>query len=80
MSRSPQEIQDWLVARISTVTGIPADEIHAADSVRRYGLDSVAVVSMIADLETWLGVRFRENPLDDHPTIAALAEYLAEAR
>jgi acyl carrier protein len=35
-------------------------------------------VTVVADLETWLGYRFRENPLEDHPTIASLAEYLAE--
>lgn len=78
MSRSVAEIQDWLVTRISTVTGVPADEINVGEPVRRYGLDSVAVVTMIADLETWLGVRLRENPLDEHPTVAALAQYLAQ--
>ena len=80
MSRSPQEIQDWLVNRISTATGVPANEIDVTEPIRRYGLDSVAVVTMIADLETWLGVRLRENPLDEHTTIAALSEYLAQAR
>lgn len=80
MNRSAREIQDWLVARIATLTGIVPEEIDADDAVRRYGLDSVAVVTMIADLESWLGIRFRENPLDEHPTIALLAAYLAKTQ
>ena len=78
MNRSVREIQDWLVSRISNLTGVPAVEIDVAEPVRRYGLDSVAVVTMIADLEAWLGIRLHENPLDEHGTIAALAQYLAE--
>lgn len=78
MSRSPREIETWLVSRISTAAGVPENEIDLTEPIRRYGLDSVAVVTMIADLETWLGVRLRENPLDEHPTVAALAQYLSE--
>ena len=37
----------------------------------------VASLSLATDLEKWLGYRFRENPLEAHPTIEALAEFLA---
>jgi aryl carrier-like protein len=77
VSRSVREIQDWIVARVSALTGIAPEEIDAAEPLLRYGLDSVAVVALAADLETWSGYRFRENPLEAHPTIAALAEFLA---
>jgi acyl carrier protein len=78
VSRSAQEIQDWIVARVSASTGSPVTEIGVNESFLRHGLDSVAVVALVADLETWLGYRFRENPLESHPTIAALAQFLAE--
>jgi acyl carrier protein len=42
------------------------------------GLDSVALVTLAFDLEKWLGYRFRSNPLNDHPTIAALSRFLAQ--
>jgi acyl carrier protein len=78
MSRSAQEIQDWIRERVSRLTGVPAAEIDPARPITRYGLDSFAVVAFAADLEAWLGYRFRENPFEDHPTIQALAQYLAE--
>jgi acyl carrier protein len=77
MSRSLQEIQDWIVARVSALTGVAPQQIGVHEPLLRHGLDSVAVVALVADLETWLGYRFHENPLDTHPTIAALAQYLA---
>jgi acyl carrier protein len=78
MTRSAQEIQDWLVARVSSLTGVAPAEIDVGESLLRYGLDSVAVVALAADLEAWLGYRFRENPFEEHPTIASLAQFLAE--
>jgi acyl carrier protein len=78
MTPSAQDIQDRLVAHVSRLTGLPPDEIDVRAPYRRFGLDSVAVVTLLADLETWLGRRFRENPLEEHPTIESLAQYLAE--
>lgn len=78
MSRTPQEIQDWLVARVARLTGTPLAEIDPRKPIRRYGLDSLAVVALAAELEEWLVYRFRENPLHKHSTIEALAKYLAE--
>jgi polyketide synthase PksN len=77
MTHSVQEIQDGIVARVSALTGVAPQEIDVHESLLRYGLDSVAVVALAADLETWLGYRFRENPFEAHPTIAALAQFLA---
>jgi acyl carrier protein len=77
MSRSAEDIQDWLIARISAVTGIAPHEIDARQPLLRYGLDSAAVVALMVDLEGWLGYRFRANPLEEHPTIVALSQFLA---
>jgi acyl carrier protein len=78
MTRSAQEIQDWIVARISALTKVPAREIHVSEPFLRYGLDSVAVVALVAELEDWLGYRFTSDPLEDHATVEALARFLAE--
>jgi acyl carrier protein len=78
MTHSAQEIQDRLVAHLSRLTGLPPREIDVTEPYRRYGLDSVAVVTLVADLESWLGCRFRENPLEEHPTIESLARFLAQ--
>jgi len=36
------------------------------------------VLALTADLGKWLGYRFEEDPLDEYPTIDALAAFLAE--
>lgn len=78
MTPTADEIQDWLVARVAALTGVPPGDVDPAAPFARHGLDSVAVIALVADLEKWLGYRLRENPLDEHPTIESLARYLAE--
>ncbi len=77
MTRSAEEIRDWLRTRVSNLTGVPPAEIDENEPLLRLGLDSVGVVTLAADLENWVGYRFRENPLEQYPTIHALAEFLA---
>ena len=78
MRRTASEIQDWIVTRVGDLTGVAPAEIDVRAPLARHGLDSVALVVLAADLEKWLDYRFRENPLDAHPTIEALARFLAE--
>jgi acyl carrier protein len=78
VSRSAQEIEGWIVDRVARLTGAPPQEVDPHEPVRRYGLDSVALVSLVTDLEEWVGYRFTSNPFDDQPTIAALAAFLAD--
>jgi acyl carrier protein len=59
------------------LTGVAPNELDPQEPIRRFGLDSVTLVAFSTDLEDWLGYQFRSNPLDDHPTIAALAAFLA---
>ena len=77
MTPTAVEIQAWLIERISGMTALPAAEVDAQAPFTRYGLDSVATILLAADLEKWLGYRFRENPLGDYPTIESLAAFLA---
>lgn len=78
MTRSPGEIQDWIAARVAALTGLEPAAVDPDAALSRHGLDSVAVVTLVSELEAWAGYRFRENPLDRHPTIRGVAGYLAE--
>lgn len=102
MTRSAQEIQEWMIERLSRLMGVPPRDIDPREPIRRYGLDSVALVNFTTDLEDWLVTppppqptkdqplatsllkaeplryRFRSNPLDDHPTVEALAAFLVQ--
>lgn len=78
MTSSAKEIQAWIVDRISALADIAPEQVDVRAPWTRHGLDSVATVSLAVDLEKWLGYRFRENPLEAHPTIETLAEFLAD--
>ena len=56
----------------------PGDEVRIDQSLLSYGIDSMQVVSFVARLEDWLGIRFSENPLEDHPTIESLSQYVSD--
>jgi acyl carrier protein len=77
VSRSAEEIQAWMIDRLSRLLRIAPGELDPREPIVRYGLDSVALVAFAGDLEEWLGYRFDGNPLEDHPTIEALAAFLA---
>lgn len=77
MTASADEIRDWLKTRVSNLTGIPPEGIDENEPLLRLGLDSVGVVTLASDLEAWAKYRFRENPLEQHPSIRALAEFVA---
>lgn len=75
---SVENIRAWIVARVSHLAAVPSAEVDVQAPLTRYGLDSVAMITLMADLEKWLGHRFSENPLADEPTIESLANSLAE--
>jgi polyketide synthase 13 len=77
MSRSMSDIAAWIKERVSELTGMPSAEIDENEPLLRLGLDSVGVVTLAADLEKWAGYRFQQNPLEEHPSINALAEFVA---
>lgn len=78
MSRSALEIEEWLVANVSRLTGTPAEEIDREARLDRAGLDSVSMVVLVVDLESWLGIRLGVNVLDVFPSVRELARFLAE--
>jgi acyl carrier protein len=72
------EIQDWIVQRLSTEFQVSPAEIRPDLPLIDLGLDSMQFVALWGDLERWLGCRFKDNPLIDHPTAEALSRFLAD--
>jgi acyl carrier protein len=73
-----EAIQSWLVAHLAKIIEVSPAEINIQTPFDRYGLDSVAVVTLIGDLEEWLGRELPATLAWDHPNIEELARYLAE--
>ena len=74
------EIERWLVAKISSLSGIKIEDIELQEPFAYYGLDSVAAVSLSGELEDWLGKKLSPTLVYDYPSIAALARHLASVR
>ena len=68
-------IERWLTEQIAAEAELPLEQIDLQQPIASYGVDSMQVVTLLAQLEDRLGFRFASNPLDEHPTIAALAQF-----
>ncbi|WP_016949102.1 acyl carrier protein [Anabaena sp. PCC 7108] len=73
-----QEISNWLVSYISDLLEIEPEEIDLQNTFARYGLDSSSAVMLTGDLQDWLGKDIEPTIMYDYPTIADLAEHLAQ--
>ena len=73
---SAADIQAWLIDALAEELQVAPDEIRVDEPILAQGIDSMHVVAIVAQLEDWLGIRFSSNPLEDFPTIEALAQSL----
>jgi len=67
----------WLIEHLAREAGIKPEEIDAKAPFSRYGLDSVAAVTMVGDLEQELGIELSPTLPYEYPTPEALAQHLA---
>jgi acyl-CoA synthetase (AMP-forming)/AMP-acid ligase II/acyl carrier protein len=71
-------IQAWLLRQIAEKARLPLAEVKPEDEVRHYPLESVEAMLMAEDLSKQLGIRVSADAFWALPSIAALAEFLAE--
>jgi acyl carrier protein len=77
-SRNAQEIQAWLIAYLANLLEMPQADVDPTIAFDAYGLDSAAAVGMTGALETWLGQDVDPTLPYIYPTIATLAQHLAD--
>ncbi|BAZ50365.1 beta-ketoacyl synthase [Nostoc sp. NIES-4103] len=73
-----QAIQSWLVTKIAQKLQVNPQKIDIQAPFSRYGLDSVATISLSSELGDWLECRLSPTLVYDYPNIEALARYLVE--
>ena len=76
--QTAEAIQTWLVAQLSGRLKIAAGEIDVREPFSSYGLASREAVSLVGDLEDWLGCQLSASLMYNYPTTEALARHLAE--
>ncbi|RCG29672.1 FAD-dependent oxidoreductase [Sphaerisporangium album] len=74
-----EEIRVWLVRRVAAELNQPECEIDPSIPVEAYGLDSLEVADIQADLSERIGFRVPPTLLSEFPTLDAVARHLASA-
>ncbi|WP_338246858.1 aminotransferase class I/II-fold pyridoxal phosphate-dependent enzyme [Dictyobacter halimunensis] len=74
---TPETIQNWLIAHLAESLGVDRTHIDSTQPFSEYGLDSLAALGLVGDLEAWLGLRLEETMVWDYPTIETLSQYIA---
>jgi acyl carrier protein len=73
-----QEICKWLVSRLSIILGVQPDAIQVQTPITSYGLGSIQALTLVADIEDWLGWALEPTLLWDYPTLEEVARFLVE--
>jgi len=76
-SRSFNDIQDWLRARLAAYVNLSPKEIDPRAPFTRFGIDSQKAVLLSGELQDWLGMPLPAALAYDFPTVEALARHLA---
>jgi acyl carrier protein len=71
-------IENWLADLIGEILEIPPSEVNRTERLDRYGLDSVAAVSVSAALGEYLDRELDATVIYDYPTISKLSHHLAQ--
>lgn len=75
---SVTEIQNWLISYLAELMEVTRDEIDVKIPFDEYGLDSSMSVTMVADLEAWLGRTLDPTLIYDYPTLEKLARQVSQ--
>jgi acyl carrier protein len=73
-----EPVVNWLVARISGMVGVPAQQIDCAAPFADAGLSSLQAVELAGDLERWAALQLSPTVVFDYPTIEAVAAHVVE--
>jgi acyl carrier protein len=71
-------VQEWLVNKISSLTGINEKNINLTRPLSEYGLDSIHAVGLSGDIEEWTGLSIEPTIVWDYPSIELLSHYLVD--
>lgn len=75
--QSQTEIQAWLITAVARHTGQSTSRIDIHRDLGRLGLDSMALIGLLAELEQALKRELSPEFLLDHRTIADISQSLA---
>ncbi len=72
-----REIATWLANRLGELMAVSPQGLSYQEPMASFGLDSLKVVRLSAELEDLLGLKLSPTLVYDYPTIDSLSSYLA---
>ncbi|MFA6008626.1 MAG: thioester reductase domain-containing protein [Desulfobacteraceae bacterium] len=78
IQRSYEDIEMFLRDGVSDITGLDKSDLASDQTFDFWGMDSIAVISLISRLEEWAGLEIPPSAIQDHRTIEHLARFVAE--
>jgi acyl carrier protein len=77
-SPSSEQIRTWLIRKLAEILEVEPGQVDPSMPLDWFGLDSVGAVDLTAAIEKWLGREFSPTLAYEHPTVDALATFLAD--
>ena len=75
--RSVEDIEDWLRTQLANKTGLNISRIDIEQPITHYGIDSLATIELMHDIETALGLVIPFTNFYRSPSIASIANAAA---
>lgn len=71
-------IENWFIDRVSEYIDIEVEEVNVCASFMDLGINSLATLNIIGELESWLGIKVNPTEFWDYPTIQLLSGFLIQ--
>ena len=71
-----ENIIRWLKEQMARESETPLDQIKSTDSIARFGIDSVVLVTIAVDLEAFVGREIDPTIFYEFDTIEELSTYI----
>lgn len=77
-SMNPAQIQRWMLDRVARDLNVAEESLDPTAPFTSYGLDSIAAFTLTLELAEWLDRDLPASLFWEYPSIAELAQALAE--
>ncbi|HSR70218.1 MAG TPA: acyl carrier protein [Acidobacteriota bacterium] len=76
---SQDQVEEWIAAKLAEIMDIEPEEVERQRDLTEFGLSSIEAVMLSGDLEEWLERELPDTLVWDHPTVRAIAQFVASA-
>ena len=75
--RSNTSVEQWLIAKLAATLNLRREQIDLEEPLANYGLGSRSLVTLVGELEEWLGISLSSTLFWQYPTIKTVSAYLS---